>query len=290
MKFNILLIVLLASLLVVFMGGCTENADMSLDTTFHGLDVVGEITTDTTTHRVILSKSGDVLNRTPIEYVSNAVVTISDGSLVFPLTENPDKKGVYETAPNVYGQAGKTYTLSISNVDINGDGTLETYSATSELKKINPIDSFKFVRENADTYMNGWSLNMFSQDIGGGRNYYLIRVRVNGKMVTDSINEYGTGLNAGFEGKYYYGASVYFLSYNKVDERLTPMKDTVTLELAGITKEYYDFIEAYKIEYNPKNPIFSGPSANPGTNIVPKENACGFFAAYSIQRKSRVYK
>lgn len=286
MKLTILFSILAASL---WIGGCTEKADLSLNTTYLGLVVDGQFTTDTTNHTVTLLKSGDVLNNKPAEYVSNAVVTISDGSQVFPLTENSAKKGVYETASNVYGVPGKTYTLNISNVDINGDGKMENYTATAAITAINPIDSIKLIRQNTTDYANGWSVNMYARDIGGGRNYYLLKVRKNHILVTDSIKEFGTGNNAGFEGRYYFGASVYFLYYGKQDERLHDL-DTVTLELGSISKEYADYIEAYKIECNPKNPIFSGPSANPNTNIVSTEKASGFFAAYAIQRKSRIYK
>jgi len=268
---------------------CTEEVNLDYETLYNGLVVNAKITTDTTTQKVILSKSGDPLNRSAIQYVSNAIVTITDGTNTFNLSENDTLKGVYETAPNVYGVPGKKYVLNISNVDINNDGIMETYSAESLLEKINPIDSITIVSQNFDAENRGWAVNLYSQDIGGGRDYYLVKVKVNTSMVTDSLQEYSIASNGGFEGQYYDGLTVYFLNNGKTDERLTP-GDTVTLELDGITEGYYNFVDGYKQEYFPKNPIFSGPSANVTTNIMPKNNASGYFVAYSIQRKRTVFK
>lgn len=58
----------------------------------------------------------------------------------------------------------------------------------------------------------------------------------------------------------------------------------------GITEDYYSFIYSYITDYYPKVPIFSGPSANIPTNIKPIDDAVGIFAAYSIERKSVIYK
>jgi hypothetical protein len=281
---------LVISGLTLLLGACTEDFDISLTTSYVGLVVDGQITTDTTSHKVILSKSGDPLNKLPREYVSNAIVTITDGTNTFNLSENPNQKGLYETLPNVYGVPGKTYELNISNVDINNDGVMETYSATSQLRKENPIDSIKILSQVFNTDNKGWAINMYSQDIGGDtRNYYLIKVSKNGTLLTDSLQESSIASNSGFEGKYYSGITVYFLNYNKFDEKVA-LGDTITLELDGITEDYYNFIDAYEKEFFPKDPIFSGPSANVPSNIKPKENATGFFAAYSVYRKSRIYR
>jgi hypothetical protein len=126
-------------------------------------------------------------------------------------------------------------------------------------------------------------------DPGQGRNFYLIKVLKNNKLLTDSIFKYSIGDNSGFEGKYYDGFPVYTLRDERADERLSH-GDTVTVELYGITEDYYSFISSYISDYYPKIPIFSGPSANIPTNIKPIDDAVGIFAAYSIKRKSIVYK
>jgi hypothetical protein len=276
---------------IILMGiACTEEIQMPLDSTYVRLVVDGEINTDTAVHRVRLSRSGDALNEKPGNVISNAVVTITDGSETFNLTENTGNPGVYETDSTVYGVEGKTYTLNISNVDVNNDGTMEEYSASSYIPRINPIDSIQVKYEAFYGDDKGWLINLYALEIGGGRNFYLLKAWKNGVLLTDSTYECTSFAdNTGFEGKYYDGFSVYYLNYNKDDERLVN-GDVVTLEMDGITGEYKDFLQAFITEYQPKIPLFSGPSANIPTNVMPSDKAVGFFNAYSCRRSSRVYK
>jgi hypothetical protein len=273
--------------LMIMLVSCSEEVDFPLESTYVRLVVFGEMTTDTTVHSVKLSKSGDALNKYPGGTISNAIVTISDGSNLLTLHENHFKPGVYETDATVYGVPGRTYTLNISNVDVDGDGAMEEYTASSYLPKENPIDSITVQRTTE--FQKGWMINLYSQEIGGGRNFYLIKAFKNDTLLTDSIYEYtNIADNTGFEGKYYDGFSVYTLSQDKLDERVK-IGDKVTLEMDGITQDYENYILGFILEYYPKIPIFSGPSANVPTNIEPKNKAVGFFAAYSVARKSVIY-
>ncbi len=274
----------------VLVYSCTENIDnIQLDTTRPRLVVEGYISTDTTRQMVKLSKLGDALKQDPIQVVSNASVTISDGTKTFNLSEDATKKGTYFTTPDVYGVPGRTYTLNIRNVDINNDKVMEEYSAVSLLKRLNPIDSVHLVYNDLNPHFINWSVNLYTLDPGQGRNFYLIKVRKNSVLLTDSVFKYSIGDNSGFEGKYYNGFPVYNLREERKDERLT-RGDTVKVELYGITEDYYSFIYSYITDYYPKVPIFSGPSANIPSNIKPTDDAVGIFSAYSIKRKSVIYK
>ncbi len=269
---------------------CTEEIQLPLDSTYVRLVVDGEINTDTAVHRVKLSRSGDALNENRGNVISNAIVRITDGSETFNLVENNAKPGVYETDSTVFGVPGKTYTLNISNVDVNDDGTMEEYTASSYIPHINPIDSIQVNYEEIFGDNKGWLINLYALEIGGGRNYYLLKAYKNGVLLTDSTHECTNFAdNTGFEGKYYDGFTVYYLNYNKLDERLVE-GDVVTLEMEGITGEYKDFLQGFITEYQPKIPLFSGPSANIPTNIIPSDMAVGFFNAYSCKRSSTVYQ
>ena len=74
---------------------CTEKInDISYATAAPRLSVYGNITTDTTRQQVILTENWEVLPTIPpFAPVSNADVTIADGTTVFPLTEDPMPKG-----------------------------------------------------------------------------------------------------------------------------------------------------------------------------------------------------
>ena len=287
---KISIILLSAFILSVIAVGCTENiVDIHLDSTRPRLVVEGYISTDTTRQMVKLSKMGDALKKNPIEVVSNALITISDGTSTFNLTEDQNIKGTYYTATNVFGVVGRTYSLLIKNVDINSDQVMEEYTAQSLLKGINPVDSIQIVRNSSNPYDKGWSVNLYTLDPGNGRNFYLIKVRKNNILMTDSIFKYSTSDNSIFNGKYFDGFPVYNLREDRVDERVKS-GDLITLELYGITEDYFSFINSYISDYNPKIPIISGPSANIPTNIKPIDDAVGIFAAYSIKRRSVVYK
>src|SRR5665648_103722 len=120
-------------ILSILSAGCTETIDnIQLDTTRPRLVVEGYISTDTTRQMVKLSKLGDALLKDQIQVISNALITISDGTTTFGLTEDQTKKGTYFTTPDVFGVVGHTYTLLIKNVDINDDQVMDCLLYTSD--------------------------------------------------------------------------------------------------------------------------------------------------------------
>jgi hypothetical protein len=289
-EFKNLIIIASVFILSVITWRCREPiTDIRLDSTKARLVVEGYISTDTTRQVVKLSRMGDALMKEPVRYVSDAIITISDGSTTYDFNEDPTLKGTYFTSQDVFGVVGKTYTLQIKNVDINNDHIMEEYTAQSSLKGLNPIDSIHLVYNNSNPHLKGWSVDLYTMDPGQGRNFYLIKVLKNNRLLTDSIFKYSIGDNTGFEGKYYDGFPAYNIREDRADEKLAP-GDTLTVEMFGITEDYYSFISSYIQDYYPKIPIFSGPSANIPSNIKPYDAAVGIFTAYSIKRKSVIYR
>src|SRR5659263_641885 len=91
-------------ILSILSAGCTETIDnIQLDSTRSRLVVEGYISTDTTCQMVKLSKLGDALMKDQIQVISNALITISDGSKIFNLPEVQIKKGTFFTTPDVFG-------------------------------------------------------------------------------------------------------------------------------------------------------------------------------------------
>jgi len=62
--------------------------------------------------------------------------------------------------------------------------------------------------------------------------------------------------------------------------------DRIRLQVGSITKEYYTFLEELRLEVNPKNPLFSGPSANVSTNIT--NGAYGYFSVCAMSYVSTI--
>lgn len=263
---------------------CTERINVDLPSTYTRLVVEGYFTTDTMAHTVKLSRSADYFYNKPLDPVSGALVTISDDSVTYLLKEDPDSAGLYKTDPDVFGQQGHTYTLHISNVDINGDGIPEEYSATGSVHYLGYPDSIQIV-EREMFYTKVWEIRLFATDPAETRDYYMFRVYKNGILLQDTLNEVFLLDDEYFNGVYSMGVPVQYLVARKPEEVPKP-GDRITLEIANITKDYFFFIDQV-INMSRGTGPFSGQPANVSTNLT--NGAMGFFATYPVRRVTRIY-
>ncbi len=279
LKFYILFIVFFTLI------SCTEEIDLPLDTTYQRLVIEGGITTDTMAHAIILSKSSDPYGKAGYEYISDAVVNISDGDINFPLIEDPLNKGHYYTSSDVYGVPGKTYTLIVENIDIDNDGNTEKYTAVSKMPKPFRFDFIKIIPFSYSSSEKGHLVLAYGQVLESRSNFWM-RIFKNNILITDSIFklDIGTSIDTGYVA----GDYAYYLDNNNERERIKE-GDTIIAEMGAVTQEYRNYIRALKREYFPKSPIFSGPSANLPTNIQPSEKVVGFFYTSAITRVLTIY-
>jgi hypothetical protein len=278
MKIRIATIIALTALI----SSCTERIDLELDGTYIRPVIFGQLTTDTTAHRITITTSGDYFKNKPPVGISGANVAIWDGEYAFELTEDPNKPGVYFTEPDVYGIQGKTYTLLVDNVDLLGDGNLSSYEATSELLPVTNIDSIKVEYRSL---WEGWVVQAFAKDPPETKDYYKFLISLNDELLTDSLSEYRWTDDTFFNGSYTNGVVIYFFS----DRRdILKEGDKITAAFCGITEDYYNYLVEAQTASRPSVPLFSGPPANPRTNI--SNGAIGFFTAYSISRATSFAK
>lgn len=280
MKYS-LLILFLATLLF----SCTETIDIKLDSSARKLVVEGYFSDDTISHTVKLSRSADYFADKPLDPVSGATVSITDGVLQFPLTEDPDSLGLYRTAPDVYGIPGHTYSLHISGVDIDGDGNTESYAASSMLNRLEKVDSIEVLYKKL-FYQDVWMVNFFAQEPGETKDFYLFRTWKNSRLVKDTLWEINLSDDEIINGIYSNGMTVQYLFAEKPDEKVI-QGDTITLEIQAITQQYYQFILDVFYESHGSDP-FGGQPANVSTNL--SNGAVGFFSTYSVRRLSRIYR
>jgi hypothetical protein len=278
-SFSLTLVTLLA---VLF--SCTEEIEVKLDSSDRRLVVEGSFSDDTLAHQVRLSKSADYFVNQALQPVLGAMVTISDGTTIFPLTESLQDSGLYLTAPDVHGTPGQTYTLTIDGVDIDGDGITESYTASGKVNPLGPVDSIQ-VKYKKIFYQDVWAVNFFAQEPGETRDYYVFRTWKNGVNLKDTLLELNPSDDEIINGVYSDGMTVQYLFADKPDEKLV-QGDTIMLEIQGITKEYYQFIFDVMSEAHGSDP-FGGQPANVSTNL--SNGAVGFFNTYSVKRLSRVY-
>lgn len=268
--------------ILLFMTSCTEKIDIDLGTTYTRFVVEGAVTTDTMRHHVKLSKSVDYYSQTDVPAVSGAVVTIDDGITQVALMENDALPGDYETPEDYYGVPGRIYYLNIKLQEaINGQ---TNYSASCLLNPVAPIDSINVVYKEE---WEAWELQIYAWD-PGAINFYSFYVYRNGDLVTDTINEIGISDDKYFNGNFTYGAPVYYFIKDDPTENVFP-GDTITLQMGGITEEYYHFVYDVIMEtFEYRNPLFSGPPANISTNI--SNGGMGFFTAYAVSYATTVYE
>jgi hypothetical protein len=275
--------VLIIPAIFLVITSCTERIDIELDDTYTRLVVDGAITTDTTRHFVELSATTSYYYNEAPPKVSGASVEISDdlGNLE-TLTEIAP--GKYATSEDFAAVVGRTYTLRIDlQEEINGH---KTYTASSEVKPIFPIDSIGLVSQPDWGEKGFYEVTCYYQD-PPTRDIYMFNIFKNGELLTDTINDRLVAEDDFFNGSYTNGIGVGYLDQSNEREVLQT-GDTVTFQGCNITQEYYDFIITLQAETGFQTPLFSGPPANVKGNI--DNGAVGFFAAYGVAYSSMVFQ
>ncbi len=274
-------IYLLAS--IVLLAACTERIDFDIkENGTPRLVVFAEITNEARAHEMHLSKSMPYFYNNESPGVSKAQVFVNDGSETIQLIEKHDKPGTYITPENFAGVPGKTYRLDINGVDINEDGITESYSSETIMPYATPIER---ISASYNSLWEGWEVYMDATDPGDTKNFYLFKVYKNGVLFTDTITDYQVTEDKYFNGNQLKGAFVQ--SFDEGKGEIVNPGDEITLEVMGITEEYYDFINQLQTEAAGKIPMFSGPSANVKGNI--SNGALGFFAVVAMSHQSCIY-
>jgi hypothetical protein len=273
----------LGSIVIAFtlFQSCTERIDIDLDSTDVRCVIYGELTTDTTAHLVKVTRSADYFTNKPAEPISGAIISITDGTNIFPLTESSTQPGNYFTDSDVYGVPGNTYTLSVDNVNLLGDGNLHSYSATSELKPVTKIDSIDAV---FNKFWEAWEIKAWALDPVESEDYYMFKVSINDVLNADSLTNLVVVEDKFFNGSYTNGITVYFIE----DRDTIKTDDRIRVDICGINEDYYKFIVEAQTIVGPQIPMFSGPPANIRTNLSNK--AIGYFVAYSKKSSNCIVK
>lgn len=272
-------------LLFIIAAACTEKIDVKLDNTYTRLVVDGGISNDTGVYGIHLTKTADYFFNVSAPKVVNAVVKLSDGSHDYLLHESdPGKSGYYQTDSAFSGKIGETYTLTIElpeKIDNQSQ-----YSSTCKMISVARLDSVA-VNFQPDWGNKGfWEIKLWAQDPGDEVNYYMFHYYRNDTLKTDSIWKVSVSDDQFFNGNYITGITAVYIDNENEWETLHP-GDKVTLQMSGITKEYFDFITQVQMAgYN--IPFFTGPPANVVGNI--SHGAVGFFSAYSDSWATTIVK
>lgn len=274
-----------ARLLVLFLGlglgACTEVIDIELDSTFQRLVVFGSVTTDSIRHGVELSASSDYFSNAPSPKISGARVELKFEGNSLLLEEQDTIPGLYLTPTAFRGTPLTTYTLFLSQIDVDGDGILESYEAESTMPAIPQPDSITLLYFQTP-FISGYQVSMYLPD-PPTRQWYGFKLKRNQITLSERLSDYSVQPDDFFNGTYVYGLPVGFLSDEDPAEAVQP-GDTITFELESIDQEYFNFVVDAQLEIAGNNPLFSGPSSNIRSNI--DNQGKGVFTALSIGRVS----
>jgi len=268
--------IFLFSLLSILAFSCTERIEIELDESYTRLVVDGSISTDTMRHMVVLTTTSSYYYNQPAPPVTGAQVTISDGTQVFDLTE--EKPGVYLTTPSVFGIPGKTYSLNIKLA--NAIGGNDSYTATSKLNAVTPLDSISLLFHPEWSSEGIWEVKCFVQE-PPTVDFYRFLLYKDQVLLTDTLNEWLITDDMFFNGNYTNGLPIAYLDQGNPEQELQP-GDIIMTEVNNIGDEYYSFLVEAQTELFGSNPLFSGPPANIKGNI--SNGAVGFFTAHSVTR------
>lgn len=283
-KLNISIIAVLIGLSLY---SCTEEIDMKFKSGKPQLVVDGFFTDQVQDHFVKLSLLADFLSNKPNPPISGAQLTLSDGKYEIILSELPDKAGTYLIPKSYRGIYGKTYTLKISAVDIDGKGGPEIYEASNILNPIAGIGSVGLGWSNTRGQKQ-WKVLLFSQEPGETQDFYAFSLYLNNELITPKISELEYTEDKFFNGNEISGVWVQSIveedPQGEATDYILKEGDWVKLEMQNINKDYFDFVNAVKDETGLKVPLFSGPPANVPANV--SNNGRGFFRVYSLVQDS----
>lgn len=280
-------------LIMSILSGCTEDIVIDVEDGPGMIGIYGSITNEMKCHQITVSRSGSFYGTGNPEMVSGAVVTVTDNdSATYSFHETAP--GVYEMTSPMRGEANHVYQLSVKT---NENGVTEEFYAVDTMRVgIESIDSLKvlpytFNNKKIDDY---YKVCPFFQTLEGDHTSYMMKVAINGHMVTDTLTECrttqyrllsGIYLNGEEMEKYYDGedfpTGMYFIDATKEDEKIKA-GDEVTLYMHVISEDYLDYIQDVKGSSG-SNPFFGSP-ANVRTNIQPKNRALGYFFTSAITK------
>ncbi len=243
--------------------------------------VINSILTDVlSVQRVTVQRTVPYFSNETANWIDDATVSIttSGGRTYRAWWYDPDK--AYLTEDSFATAPGETYTLDVE-YDFDEDGTPEHYTATTSILEqpqvLEKIEIVPFTMPMITTPM--YELQLFGQD-PPGRNFYVMRLAVNGVMyeklenfMTVGDRMFQNGKIDGFPLSIFPGAP----SEENPDRTFFSPGSNVTVYLSNVDADLMRYIAEVQSSGSPENPLFGGPPHNVRTNF--SGGALGFFGS-----------
>jgi hypothetical protein len=301
LSFDRVLLYLCLAVLVCLLSSCEQNLNIEIEANDRRLLVDGEFTDDTVVHSIRLSCSGSLITGRPQAAVSGATIRVTDGIEVFDYVENAGTPGLYQTAAGVGGKGGHRYTLLITNIDIDSDGKMDSYTANCVMPVPVKFDSLLSYRG-----MNGDGLKVINMAyyklFFDGPGYVYPTAFVNNSVRYGTITDrLGTGEFTRFENWFKVsrvlnpGSILNRYTSYAVDPADVKNGDTIDIVCFNLSNKQYGFLKMLDNNTNGNDPVKDNlydqlkiPTNLP-TNIEPADKAAGYFFVYSVSKIGKVF-
>jgi hypothetical protein len=288
--------------LALLLSSCEQEMTLEIKTNDKRLLVDGEFTNETAVHIIRLYCSGSLITGRPQTTVSGAKIFVTDGIDTFDYIENKDTPGLYQTAGNACGKGGHTYMLSITHVDLNEDGNMESYTGNGLMPVPVTFDSLVSKRGlNGDGNMAVNNYAYYRLYYNGPDYAYHFGVLNNKYQSISMTDRLGTGELSRFEGQYKVpkvlnpGSFSTYWSYVSINTTVVK-GDIIIFVCYNFTNDQYNFLKIFDNNTSGNNQFNSQNiydqlkvPTNLPTNIEPADEAAGYFFIYSISKISKVF-
>lgn len=267
---NVKILLLIGQLLML---SCSEKIEWDLKYQEEELIVVeGKITSELMQHEVKLTRPVFEINGIP-EPVTGAVVEINNGHVIYTLTEDPSRPGIYQTSPDFAGEVEKGYQLRI------GYGN-RRITAIAFMRAVTPFQFMRPIQVQTDPPL--FEAHVSNSDDGPA----IVRMELDWSHVPgyDTLSEDENH------------ALIYHYTLNSVDVNriFSPDREHVRFppgtivyrEKESVSRQYEEFLRGVLSETDWRGGVFDVLPGNARTNL--SEGAIGFFVATEVIRDTVV--
>jgi hypothetical protein len=255
-------------LLMFTLASCEKQADWQLRPVDElPLVIRGGITDETKAHQVSISYPATSLSG-PEQPVSGALVSITDGTQTWWLTESDSQQGNYLSDPGLTGITGKYYTLEVKVGE-------KIYRATDYMPANSWFAPLKYVKTNNGLYQVSWVASAYHP---GSPAMYEILIDWTGVQGYEGLPE------AECRAKLYYftltSIDVSELFKPEFEKVQFPSGSLITERRYSLSAAHETFLRSMLIETSWNGGFFDANSANLQGNL--SSGATGFFYASSV--------
>ncbi|MCF2447406.1 DUF4249 domain-containing protein [Dyadobacter sp. CY345] len=272
----------LCLLTIPFLWACDDEIDLTVSSADPIINIDAWINDKPETQRIYLTFTQDYFENNSLPpVVRGAKVTVTDdeGNIYEFTEESNNVNGAYSWQPGKggkLGNVGKSYTL---NVVYNG----ETFTATSVMKRVPPVDSLTLSYQEGQGMMDdSYRAEFWATDPSGKGDSYWIRAYKNGQLLNKASEvttayDAGTSSGSGFDGVTFISPIRIGINANDFDEDDRPESplangDSIYVEIHSINLVSFNYLAEVVSQADRMGGISelftSAPLANVSTNIV----------------------